>query len=90
MISRSNIFKFALGGIVIFGIGVVVLNVISYKRRQNDFDLTKKDKPILRSDISTVNKPDFKSNNKPPQLTEENKIDMPIQIYKAVMANETV
>jgi hypothetical protein len=90
MISRSNIFKFALAGILIFGVGVVVLNIISYKRRQNDFDVTKKDKPIHRSDISIVNKPDFKSSKKPPQLTKDNKIDTPIQIYKAVMANETV
>ncbi|CAF1181075.1 unnamed protein product [Rotaria sordida] len=95
MLGQSPIIKFVLFGIFAFGVGVVVLNSISYGRRQKDFDLTEKNHPVITSfhnpAESIASKTDLKSkNNKPTnstiKQTDISKIS--IRTYKISMNNE--
>ncbi len=42
MLSRSGVIKFILVGFLLFGVGLIILNFISYNRRQTDILLKKK------------------------------------------------
>jgi hypothetical protein len=94
MINQSTILKVVICGVLLFGIGAVVLNIISYNRRENDFDLTKPNKKIVpprhHSGISSIEIiDDFKLNTKPPQAAA----DIPkvsIQTFKVIIGNDTV
>ncbi|CAF2949378.1 unnamed protein product [Rotaria sp. Silwood2] len=95
MLSKSPIIKFVLFGIFAFGIGVIILNSISYGRRQNDLDLIEKhnqlDKSVHDHAESIATKFDSKSKTKSSKLPLK-KIDISkvsIRKYKIPLNNET-
>ncbi len=97
MISHSTIIKFVLFGFVLFGFGVVVLNVISYSRRQDEF-LSPEDKGLVEpspiTDTSIKTKTDFKSDIRPSKLTLNNSkkgiSKIPIRTYNISINNAEV
>ena len=96
MLNRSPISKLVLSGIVIFGVGVIVLNTIPSAQRSNDSKSTQNDdmrrKSRHTSHRSNVTKADISSNTK---LTKfiDGKIDItqiPIRTYRIPMNTKKV
>jgi hypothetical protein len=96
MTCRSFFLKFILYGILIFGVGLVVLHFVSYKPRQNDLELTKKDNVYVPSKtlslVSIKSDTGFKSNTKPEKTTAgiTGVSAVPIRKYKISINNEKV
>ncbi len=98
MISHSTIIKFVVFGFVLFGFGVVVLNVISYGRRPDEFDLNEQDDELTESvpipDTSIKTTTDFKSDIRPSKLTLNNSkkgiSKIPIRTYNISINNAEV
>jgi hypothetical protein len=92
MIGQSCVIKFVLSGILLFGIGIIVLNFNSYNRHQSDAPtFTKKDSVYNPPpSVDTVGTEDFKSNIKPAQLTVDNIPKVMIRKYKVSSKNEKV
>ncbi|CAF0927822.1 unnamed protein product [Adineta ricciae] len=95
MIVRSSFFKLLVTGTLIFGVAVIVLNLISYGRNINDFEFVDDDNayviPNRDGDTFIRIKADVKSNSKPSILHEEDgKPDVPevrIRTYLVVMSH---
>ncbi len=95
MTGRSGMIKFIVTTVLLFGIGVIVLNIISYNRRQTDQLVQErlrtynqqKGIPIVSSGIPA----DFKLNTKPEKLTVMKDISkIPIQKYKISLSDDKV
>jgi hypothetical protein len=96
MLGRSSILHCVAFGIAFFGLGAIVLNLISYNRRQNDFELFNKNNENVpkhsANDLSINIKADFKSDSKPAKIvvndTDISKV--PIRTYKISINSEKV
>ncbi len=85
MLGGSGTFKLIISTLILFGLGAIVLNFISYNRRQMDRLLQNRLKtynaPKITSTVSSIIMADFKSNTKPEKLTVK-KIHTTISIHK--------
>jgi hypothetical protein len=98
MISHSTIIKFVVFGFVLFGFGVVVLNVISYGRRPDEFVSNEQDDEVTESvpipDTSIKTTTDFKSDIRPSKLTLNNSkkgiSKIPVRTYNISINNDEV
>ncbi|CAF0951503.1 unnamed protein product [Rotaria sp. Silwood1] len=91
MLGKSPVIKIVLFGIFAFGIGVIVLNAISYGRRQNDLNLNEKHNRLGMSSHDTDETIASKTGSKSTRLPMK-KIDIfkiPIRTYKIPLNNET-
>jgi hypothetical protein len=98
MIVRPSFFKFVISGILIFGVVVIILNLMSYNRNRNDFEFIDDSHAYVMSnrdgDALIRIKADVKSNSKPAMLdVHDGKIDVPkvrIRTYMISMSYEQV
>ncbi|CAF3699750.1 unnamed protein product [Rotaria socialis] len=94
MIVQPSAFKLVLFGIFACGVGIVLLNVVSYGKRQGDYELSNKETAMdasnRRSGESSFNKTNSKLNIKSRTFTDK-KIDpskILIRNYKIVLDDE--
>lgn len=94
--AHSNIFKFVLFGIFICGVGIVILNVASYGRRQAEHDVNPKNNPLISSgqlsDKEVFSRVDLKRANKSRKTSDKqhDELKVKIQKYKITLKGEKV
>lgn len=98
MIKRSAFFRLAVVGILIFGVIVIALNLISYRRNFHDFDVVDDGAGYIISnrngDASIQVKADVNFNSKPAMLEASGEAsEIPkvrVQTYMIAMNHEQV
>ncbi len=95
MTATSGMIKFIVITLLLFGLGVIVLNLISYNRRQTNKLLqnrlkTYKPQMVIPTTVSSGIMPDFKLNTKPEKLTVKKNSTISIKKYSISLKDEKV